>query len=854
MIRFILCLCALYVFPCALSAQQVWEEHFSTTHFLTYPNWWGMREKFVVTDQSRLLLADPSPAASNTAMVFSKQTVNWSGPVTWELDLVFPFDPSSANHVILGLSTDLPAISGFPEGIYLQVGGQTGADFLELFEWQHDAKRIICQMPIPWTAPSELPFQLRVDYQAGYWVLKACSATGVCDEVAAADYPVTMGQKDYFLLHCRYSPSRNRAISFDHIRIEGLIPDVEAPRLHEVLLADSLRLDLIFSEPVLPAQAWLYPDSTTAFPLSCPDLQPHRCQLLPSEPLRFDTAYRLVLPQIADGTGNALRMDTLLYFARPYIATPGDLVFTEIMADPDPSRGLPQAEYLEVFNRRSYPLRLKGWQLQVNQRQLDLPDELIPPQSYRLLYPDHATGKFEAAPYPGIPNFPAIPNNGAYLALRYQSVVIDALEYAPEWYRGVPAKGVSLEKKDLDKPGNCPENWAASTGITGGSPARANPQTGYTPADSLFYIEMVYPTDACCLEVRFSQQPGEPVSDFFQIDPPLDVYAMEVSAAQKSARLYLSADLSPQTPYLLQVPHSWVNCIGAPLRQEETYPFGKTYSPQTGELLFHEILFDPKPGCPTFVELYNPSNRFLDLSGLLLRSYDPSSATYRYSTLPPHLMLAPDSVLVISAHTPLLQSCTPATLPYNSISGTLPGLSGTKGSLSLWSGEQFIDSIAYDADWHHPFLTDTRGVSLEKIRPELPGVAPQHWQSAPSQWGYATPGFRPLVRPLTLPPSSTRGSGILRISPDGDGVDDFLYLPIEARAPGSLYDAAIFSWDGTLIRELVQSASASVATYLRWDGDDQNGQLLPRGLYLLRIAYFDPGGSYELVKKTCLLW
>lgn len=854
MVRFILFVIAFCLLLPPSSAQEVWEEYFSTDNFLTHPNWWGMREKFVVTDQGRLLLADPAPSTSNTAMVFSKQSINWNDSVTWELDVVFPFHPSSANHVTIGLSTDFPPISGFPEGIFLQVGGQAGADLLELFEWQKGAKRVICKMPIPWTDPGELPFQLRVNYRAGYWLMKACSAVGVCDEAAATDYAVTREQSDYFLLHCRYSPSRNRAISFDHIRIAGIMPDLEPPQLIAVSLTDSLQLELLFSEPVLHAPAWLYPDTTASFLLYCPDLQPNRCQTLRSEPLRFDTSYRLILPQIADGTGNTVRMDTTLYFARPYNPTPGDLVFTEIMADPDPARGLPQAEYLEIFNRRSNPLRLKGWQLQVNQRQLDMPDEIIPPRSYRLLYPDHATGKFEAAPYPGLSHFPAIPNNGAYLALRYGAVVTDALEYAPGWYRGVPSKGVSLEKKDLDKPGNCPENWAASTGIAGGSPASANQHAQYTRADSSFYIEMIYPIDSCCLEVRFSQQPGDPVSNFFQSDPPLDFYAMEVSAAQKSVRLYPLADLPPQTPYLLHIPDSWVNCIGAPLRQDETYPFGKTYSPQTGELLFHEILFDPKPGCPTFVELYNNSKDFLDLSGLLLRSYDPDAASYRYSTLPPNLMLAPDSVLVISTHTPLLQSCTPATIAYNSISATLPGLSSTKGSLGIWSGEQFIDSIAYDADWHHPFLTDTRGVSLEKIRPDLPGVAPQHWQSAPSQWSYATPGSRPLVRPFSPPPASNSGSGILRISPDGDGIDDFLYLPIEARAPNSLYDAAIFSWDGTLIRRLAQSASASVPTYLRWDGDDQNGQLLPRGLYLLRIAYFDPEGSYELVKKTCLLW
>jgi hypothetical protein len=38
-----------------------------------------------------------------------------------------------------------------------------------------------------------------------------------------------------------------------------------------------------------------------------------------------------------------------------------DLIITEIMADPDPSNGLPVTEFVEIYNRSQVPINLSGW-------------------------------------------------------------------------------------------------------------------------------------------------------------------------------------------------------------------------------------------------------------------------------------------------------------------------------------------------------------------------------------------------------------------------------------------------------------------------------------------------------------
>jgi hypothetical protein len=413
---------------------------------------------------------------------------------------------------------------------------------------------------------------------------------------------------------------------------------------------------------------------------------------------------------------------------------------------------------------------------------------------------------------------------------------------------------VSLEKIAAQLNGSCPQNWAASASITGGSPASANTLSGYTAADSLFYINMVYPLDDCCIEIQLSQQPDDATPLFFRSLPALEIPALEFFPQDQKIWLHLATALSPETTYQLEVPSSWMNCIGAPLLKEEAYPFGKNQSPRPGDIALHEILFDPLTGCPPFIELINNSPHFLDLSGLLLQSYDPNTDTYDYSVLPPNLMLPPDSLLVLSPDPGQLKSYFPATPLYNCISSLLPRLPKQQGTLALWADQQLLDSIVFDVTWHHPFLPYTRGVALEKISPGLPGDVALHWQSGAAKWNYATPGFRPSLRATPHPSPATGSSDILRISPDGDGVDDYLHLPLDPQPHNTLFNAGIYSWDGRLIRQLASAEPAAASGFLRWNGDDPTGTSVPRGFYLIRITYYHPDGWYVPVKKLCLLW
>ena len=62
----------------------------------------------------------------------------------------------------------------------------------------------------------------------------------------------------------------------------------------------------------------------------------------------------------------------------PVWAETGDVVITEIMADPLPEVSLPGKEYLEITNRTEYSFNLKNWKLSSEDQNALFPETYYP--------------------------------------------------------------------------------------------------------------------------------------------------------------------------------------------------------------------------------------------------------------------------------------------------------------------------------------------------------------------------------------------------------------------------------------------------------------------------------------------
>ena len=214
-----------------------------------------------------------------------------------------------------------------------------------------------------------------------------------------------------------------------------------------------------------------------------------------------DAEMNLTIDHIGDHSGNTA-FELKMPIVRPL--KPGDLAFNEIMYQPitDQRDGMfNQSEYIEIFNRRSYPISLEGIYLH------NEPDnngnytiispvnsirKWIPSHGYLLFYPELTISTFSdsrVAIFFGLTddekmiplrtdrNSLSLPNTGRQIFLADSSgLTIDWVDYSPDWHNPnlIDVRGVALERINPDLETNDPLNWSSSAHIEGGTPGQEN--------------------------------------------------------------------------------------------------------------------------------------------------------------------------------------------------------------------------------------------------------------------------------------------------------------------------------------------------------------------------------------------
>ena len=148
----------------------------------------------------------------------------------------------------------------------------------------------------------------------------------------------------------------------------------------------------------------------------------------------------------------------------------GDVLITEVMANPVGLTAFPETEYVEIYNVSGNDISLSGWSFVYDEKDTDLPDIILPGGAYAVLYRSGreisvASGGLSL----GIDKFPsALANTGKTIGLKNsKSEVIDELNYPNA------TAGRSYER-------SADGTWHLCTDEKGGTPGAANSQ----PPDS----------------------------------------------------------------------------------------------------------------------------------------------------------------------------------------------------------------------------------------------------------------------------------------------------------------------------------------------------------------------------------
>ena len=165
-----------------------------------------------------------------------------------------------------------------------------------------------------------------------------------------------------------------------------------------------------------------------------------------------------------------------------------------------------------------------------------------------------------------------------------------------------------------------------------------------------------------------------------------------------------------------------------------------------------------------------------------------------------------------------------------------------------------IDRMCYASSMHQPLLTETKGVSLDRISASTPSTDASNWISAASTAGFRTP-TAPNSQHLDLGLRSDRLLSLpCRIfTPDGDGQDDELVVGYTMPGAGWTGTVRIYSPRGVSVRTVVSNGTLDTTGTLRWDGTDDGGQRMSPGTYIVLLQAFAPDGSERSDKTTCVL-
>lgn len=522
-----------------------------------------------------------------------------------------------------------------------------------------------------------------------------------------------------------------------------------------------------------------------------------------------------------------------------------DIIISEIMAKPAPEVGLPAVEYIELHNRLPHPCTLRNWRLTLGNTSKNLPDIPIDSCGYAVLIAQKHKELMEPfCEHLVTLSSLAVADGGQALTLSDDGgEVIHYVNFKQHWHteRIKQEGGWSLEMIDDGRPCAGEWNWNSSTDPAGGTPGRPNSIRGELVDNNTATITGVTMMDTNTLRIHFSKTLTLATAEetpAFHTTPPLEIVSVtEVPPAFSALDIRFGQSPLADVTYRLSFSSELRDCGGGILHMAVETPFGVTQPPQENDLVINEILTNPADGEKAdYLELYNRSTHIIDLRDVKV-GYGgdtlPLKATTAVSKghqLPPQSY----AVLCRQRSATLLQY---VCKDENSLlqCDSLPDFAIGEGVIHLTDiSLRHIDRLAYKEEMHYDKLLTTKGVALERLDTERPTQDESNWRSAAESAGFGTPGYQNSQSGRYAPEGEFEVVPEV-FSPDNDGFEDFAevvctFMEAEYRVNITLYNSR-----GHPVKHLANNVLCGTEARFRWDGDDDNHQAVPAGMYVAQI-------------------
>ena len=545
------------------------------------------------------------------------------------------------------------------------------------------------------------------------------------------------------------------------------------------------------------------------------------------------------------------------------VAASYDVVITEIMADPTPPVGLPNAEFIELKNVSSTAFNLSGWKLSDATGTATISTTFIlQPDSIVILCGTSNVSAFSVFGRTiGVTSFPSLDNNGDVLTLRSpQGKVIHTVAYTADWYGNEAKKdgGWSLEMIDTKNPCGGRDNWKASTNNLGGTPGKINSVNGANADVTPPQLKRAYALDSVNVILVFNEPldsaSGATVAAY-SLPSVIITSAITIAPQFYTVQLKLATPLQSLTVYTI-VANNVTDCKGNAIGAYNKTKVGLPSAAVANDVVINEILFNPKTPGSDYVEIYNRSKKVIDASKLYVANRSSSGLVASLKKISEEpLYLFPEDYLVATEDAAVLKQQylvknDDALLQLSS----LPSYPDDKGIVVLIDlNGTIVDEVAYDKDWHFGLIDNDDGVALERIDPDAPSQNKSNWHSAATSVGYGTPTYKNSQYKLAEDVKATVDVSPKIFSPDNDGRDDIATINYRVEELGYVANVLIFDASGRLVRQLVKNDLIGLKGSWVWDGLGENRSKLSIGTYVVFTEIFNLQGKKKSFKVAVVL-
>ncbi|TVR78535.1 MAG: hypothetical protein EA412_08860 [Chitinophagaceae bacterium] len=830
------------------------------------PEWSGELSKFMINPAERLQL--DAPSVQDSAWISRPSSI--IDDAEWQIWVNLNFPPSNNNRLSIYLVSDEEDLTGPLNGYFLRIGENGNNDAIELYRQTGYTKDLLARGTDGFvTNAFSMRFKVTRD-ASGVWEVSADPTGSTFFQTEFTVQDATYTNTSYFGMVCYYTATRSDQFFFDEIYAGAPLIDTDPPVVLEVIPRSSTELEIVFDEGVEETTAAQTSNYFVSAGVGNPINAFRNPQDFSRVTLEFQNPFpsdgstlALTVDGVEDASGNAVNNQIVTFTF--YLAKFNDIIMSEIFPRTTPVVGLPAHQFIELYNRSGRDINLNGWTYSDRSSTTFLPDFTLQADSFVLLSPNAGVNQLSAfGEVLGLSPWPSLNLTSDELTLRNdEGELIFYLNYTNDWYGDDQKKneGWSLEMIDIDNPCGDADNWTASVDPSGGTPGRENSVSFSNPDLTAPQLIRAFPVSenevVLFFDKRLDSISSVSTSNFSISEGIGEPQIAEViSPAFREIKLSLNTNLTTGVTYNVTVANV-SDCSGNNIEDGAQTRFGIPEPIEEFDIIINELLFHPVTGGVRFIELYNRSEKVVNLEDLRILRIDPNEGTTVgnpvTASTEPFLMFPGDFIVITPNATQLNEQYEiPDLKQVISVSG-FPAYPNGVGVAQIRNYQaEIIDNLQYDNSWHFDLL-DSRGVSLERVHYDRPTQDKNNWRSAASTVGYATPGYKNSQH-LEFEIS---GQGIYLedevFSPDGDGFRDYLNIFYEFDAPGFVANVNIHDSEGRLVRRLIKNKFMDKEGMFSWDGINKKGEKASIGIYIVVAEIFDLEGNIKTYKLSCVL-